>query len=814
MPTSRADSDDLLRLLFETAADYAMILLTPEGVIEAWNIGAQKLFGYTESDVVGRKFSLLFLEEDVQAGVPQAELTAASETGRASDVRWHARKDGSKFFADGGTTALRNSEGTLLGFAKLARDGTDKKLADDSLASSEERLRLMLQGVKNYAIFMLDTQGNVTSWNEGAERVSGYSGQEILGKPLSIFFPPEDAAARIPELVLDAAFREGRHEVVAERVRKDGSRFWAEAVLTPVRSPDGDLIGFVKVLRDITARKAVEERLALQSGVTDVLAYAEDLDSAFSQILERLGTVLGASLANYWTVDPEADELRLQASWRPNGSSSALAEPATFRPGEGMPGRTWQSGRAVWIEDLLSESPTAFRRLEAARKEGFRAAAAFPVILRGQPFGVIEFFYQRCVPADAELVKVLNLVGYQIGHFIEKRKAEVLLRESEGKYRAIAEAASDAIFTIDAKSTIHYVNAAVKNVFGFEPDELIGRTLDVLIPLRLRDAHHHGLHRYAKTGKKNIPWSGVALPGTHKDGREIALELSFGEFAEAGQHRFTGFARDVTDRRRAEQERAELLAREQEARRHAEEIGRQNAELYESAQRANRAKDDFLATISHELRTPMTSILGWVRLLKLEEDPAVISEALVSIERSAAAQAQLIEDILDMARIREGKLHFNETMVDLAEVIEHALEVVKVRLQEKNLHLDMELDRSVPHVLGDPQRLQQVIWNLLSNAVKFTPAGETIEVRLLRNDETAVITVCDTGPGIPPDFLPHLFERFSQADDTRGRSLGGLGLGLSIARHLVELHGGTISASSRGEGKGATFTVELPLSAK
>lgn len=270
-----------------------------------------------------------------------------------------------------------------------------------------------------------------------------------------------------------------------------------------------------------------------------------------------------------------------------------------------------------------------------------------------------------------------------------------------------------------------------------------------------------------------------------------------------------------------EQERAENLARAEMAR--------------EEAEAANRIKDEFLAVLSHELRSPLNPILGWSKLLRRGKlDATKTAHALETIERNAKLQTQLIEDLLDVSRILRGKLSLNMAPVDLALTIEAALETVRLAAQAKSIQIQMRFDPTTGQVLGDSARLQQVIWNLLSNAVKFTPSGGTVEIRLeeVGNGESGIgngeittdsllptpyspthaqITVSDTGKGIPPEFLPYVFEYFRQADSTTTRKFGGLGLGLAIVRHLVELHGGTVWAQSPGEGLGATFTVRLPL---
>jgi signal transduction histidine kinase/ActR/RegA family two-component response regulator len=264
------------------------------------------------------------------------------------------------------------------------------------------------------------------------------------------------------------------------------------------------------------------------------------------------------------------------------------------------------------------------------------------------------------------------------------------------------------------------------------------------------------------------------------------------------------------------QQRAASLEAEVKERQRAEErlrlalVGEQMARA--EAETANRMKDEFLATVSHELRTPLNAIIGWSHLLRSGSlDEATVSRALETIDRNAKAQAQLIEDILDVSRMITGKLRLKNEPVDIAAVINASIDSVQLAVDSKGIELVVTLDPSARHTLGDSSRLQQVVWNLLSNAIKFTPSGGRIEVKLERAGRNLKIRVSDSGQGIPPDFLPFIFERFRQADGTTTRQHGGLGLGLAIVRNLVELHGGTIEAESAGEGKGATFILKLPL---
>jgi two-component system CheB/CheR fusion protein len=253
---------------------------------------------------------------------------------------------------------------------------------------------------------------------------------------------------------------------------------------------------------------------------------------------------------------------------------------------------------------------------------------------------------------------------------------------------------------------------------------------------------------------------------------------------------------DITDRKHLETERSQLLEQEQLARQQAE--------------KANRVKDEFLANLSHELRNPLTPILAWAQMLrcgKLKESET--DRALEVIERSAKAQAQLIEDLLDISRITNGKLQLSISPIDLRVVVQGALEGVQLSATAKNIEIVSHLNSAT--VLGDRDRLQQVLWNLLSNAIKFTPAGGRVEIVMQDLENDAEVRVTDTGKGIAPELLPYIFDRFRQADSSTTKPDQGLGLGLSIVYHLVELHGGTVQAESPGEGQGATITLRLPL---
>jgi len=371
--------------------------------------------------------------------------------------------------------------------------------------------------------------------------------------------------------------------------------------------------------------------------------------------------------------------------------------------------------------------------------------------------------------------------------------------ESEARAAVVLDAAVDGILTIDERGTIETVNRATQRLFGYQPEEIIGRNIKMLMPPPFSDEHDTYLKNYLTTGNKKIIGIGREVSGLRKDGTTFPMDLSVSEVRiAAGRRIFTGIVHDITEHKRAQNEREQLLESERQARSEAE--------------RTSRMKDEFLATLSHEMRTPLNAILGYASLLRHSQiDPKETAEGLEVIDRNARMQARLIEDLLDMSRIISGKVRLDVHLVELANVIDSAIETVRPAAEAKRINLTKNLEPVAP-ISGDAARLQQVLWNLLTNAIKFTPSNGKVDVRLQKRDTHVEITISDTGQGISPEFMPHMFERFRQADASTTRKHGGLGLGLAIVKHLVEMHGGSISARSDGEGKGSTFIISLPQS--
>lgn len=426
------------------------------------------------------------------------------------------------------------------------------------------------------------------------------------------------------------------------------------------------------------------------------------------------------------------------------------------------------------------------------------------VTRRGRPFwGNLATKSIQLGDRVINLVRITDITSQQTA-LLERQQVEVALQESQAQLQqqlaeieAIYQSAPIGLNFLDTDLRFVRINQRLAEMNGLPVEAHLGRTVREVLP-DLADTAESLLRQILATGEPllNVEVVGEtpAQPGVQRTWLESFLPLKDGD-------RIIGISivcEEITRRKQAESEREQLLEREQAAR--------------AAAEQANRVKDEFLAVLSHELRSPLNPILGWAKLLQGRElGQAKSQQALETIERNAKLLVQLIDDLLDMARIMQGKLVLNLAPISLSDVIEAAVETVRFAAESKCIHLEVLLTPDPQPVEGDAVRLQQVIWNLLANAVKFTPKGGRVVVRLEQSNTHAQIQIEDTGKGISPQFLPHIFERFQQQDNSTARQFGGLGLGLAISRQLVERHGGTIAVASSGENQGATFTVQLPL---
>ncbi|BAY93056.1 MULTISPECIES: hybrid sensor histidine kinase/response regulator [unclassified Tolypothrix] len=473
------------------------------------------------------------------------------------------------------------------------------------------------------------------------------------------------------------------------------------------------------------------------------------------------------------------------------------------------------------------ETATLIRQRERSRHTPIIFLTAFStndsMVFKGYSLGAVDYLFK---PIEPEILKskVAAFVDlFQKTAKIERQANQLAalnadLRKSEEQFRSLSACSPVGIFLTDIDSNCTYTNPRYQSILDISDEDCLGTGWLRSLRPEDRDRIFADWSAAAQQGKEYYSeFSIVTATGTV---RWLTLRSSPMLSNEGTVIGYVGTVEDISDRKQAEEERAKLI--------------REQAALKE-AEATNRMKDEFLATLSHELRTPLNSILGWAKLLRNRKlDEKATARALETIERNARLQEQLIEDILDVSRIIRGKLVLNICPVNLVSVIETAVETVRLQAEAKNIafefaipatekaniapnkenngHFSLAKHLASPFMVsGDPDRLQQVVWNLLSNAIKFTPENGRVDITLSTDNNYAQIQVSDTGIGIQPDFLRYVFDRFRQADGSTTRSHTGLGLGLAIARHLVELHHGKIYADSPGEGQGATFTVKLPL---
>src|SRR5262245_6320942 len=525
------------------------------------------------------------------------------------------------------------------------------------------------------------------------------------------------------------------------------------------------------------------------------------------EVLDATMTLLNADFGNIQLYDPTTGGLKIVAQ---RGFKQEFIEYFdNVHEGTAACGTALQRRERVIVEDVLTD-PICAPHLEIVISASYRAVQSTPLFSRnGEPLGMLSTHFRRPHrPTDRELW-MTDLYARQAAEMIESKRAEEesrWLRRSEAKFRDLLEKLPAAAYTCDAEGLITYFNQRAVETWGREP-----KLNDPV------DRFCGSFKLYAADGKPLLHdqcWMALALKENKEyNGCEIIIERPDGSRIPALAHanpirdefgKLLGAVNilvDISDRKQAEVEREELLKKEKAAR--------------AEAQAANRSKDEFISLISHELRSPLNSVLIYSRLIRSHpHDAEKIDQACELIERSAHTQLRLIEDLLDTARIVSGKLRIDKRPIEIVPVFANALNVMSQAAEDRGIDLRSYYDPASEMIIGDSVRLQQVIENLLSNAIKFTPRGGHIETRLERSGEYLCIIISDTGVGIDPAFLPYIFDRFSQADSSNSYRHGGLGLGLALVKHLVELHGGTVEAASEGSGLGSTFTVKLPLAAQ
>jgi PAS domain S-box-containing protein len=644
------------------------------------NPAAERQYGVTATKALGRRPNELGQYRWLSPEDEAAKLAAIKATGSWRGESIHITRDGAELHVEIVVNRLRDETGAATGLLAVIRDISERKRAE---AARAQLVALVESSVD--AIYSCDFDLRILSWNKGAEKLYGWTAEEIIGQPVTIIIPPERVDESLNEL--NSALKYDRPVVNLEsvRMRRDGSYLDVQVTASPIKDAEGKPSALSVISRDITARKRAEEALrASQARIAaDLQAMTTlykvgnccvDPDMAFDQclksILEAAISITGADKGNIQLLDPESGSLVIAAQ-------HGFEEPflnffAHVRHDISTCGTALQSGERVMVEDVTQSEIFAGKpALDVLIEAGVRAVQSTPLMnSAGRLLGMTSTHFARPHRLSENELRLMDLLARQAGEFLERKHAEESLRiayEKESAARAEAEA-------------------------------------------------------------------------------------------------------------------------------------------------ANRSKDEFLAIVSHELRSPLGAILGYSRmLLEKPGDWEFVKTSCDVIERNARQQLQLIEDLLDTARIVSGKLRLEKEQIEISTMLADALDVVRPAAEAKGIELSTKLNLKQEMIHGDAARLRQVIGNLLSNAIKFTPEGGRVELRAEPSGEHIRIIVSDTGKGIEPEFLPHVFERFRQADRSSSRRHAGLGVGLALVRHLVELHGGEATAASEGADRGSTFTITLPL---
>ncbi len=763
--------------------------------------------------------------------------------------------DGGQRWVSAKGRAQYDTSGQLLGMIGVVQDVSDafgelrlRKQAEEALRLSQERYCSLVESLPQL-VCMAGANGITEYYNQSWMNYTGLTLEQTQCSGWHQALHPDDLPLALEQWT--QALETGNPYSIEFRIRRfDGVYRWHLSRIVPIKAEEDRIVGWLGTATDIDDQKHTEQQERFLAKASQTFAAASlDLQTVLDTITrlasEFTGDVCVLSLLSedgQWLDPVSCYHVDLEI----REFVSELLSSYPRRADEGIGGRVMQTGEPLLMPVTSQEELRAAIKPEyQLYLERFRVYSTLivPLKVRGQAIGVLSL--TRNYPgephniddqslfqdlADRAAMAIANARLYQQAQ--QARQQAVQTADRTARLQAVTAALSESLTPTQVAEVIVEQSIAVLNAssamvvivsesgteleivhhVGYQQDIAEEwRRFPITTPVPLAEAVRTGEPIWEESTQERI----ARYPHLAENYAQlnyaawISLPLMVESRAVGGiSINFTQFSP------LSEDDRAFMLALAQQC---AQAIAR--ARLYEAEQRArasaetaNRIKDEFLAVLSHELRSPLNPILGWTKLLRTRKfDEQATNRALETIERNALLQTQLIEDLLDVSRILRGKMVLNVSPVNLATTIEAALETVRLAAESKGIQIQTIFAPNAGLVSGDSARLQQVIWNLLSNAVKFTPKGGRVEVRVEQDASIAQIVVSDTGKGISPEFLPYVFDYFRQEDGKTTRKFGGLGLGLAIVHHLVELHGGTVQASSPGEGQGATFTVKLPL---
>jgi PAS domain S-box-containing protein len=725
----------------------AVITTDAQGDVTFLNPIAEQLTGWSRAEAKGRPLAEIFriINEDTRQTV-ENPVEKVFATGAIVGLANHTvliARDGAERPIDDSAAPIRGGDGAVRGVVLVFRDISERKKAEAAQA-------ILASIVENSddVIVSKTLEGIVTSWNRAAERLFGYTADEMIGQSITRLLPPDRPDE---ENVILARLRRGEKidHYESQRMTKDGRIIDVALTISPVRDSHGQIIGASKILRDITERKAAAEALR-QSEQRYRSLFDNNLDPIFS--LDEHGYFAAAN--------PVAQRI----------SGYTLEELKKTHFLELCPPELRDDAVQAFREALCKQCKdmeTGMIRKGGERVDLFVTGA--PVIVDDVVVGV------SCIARD----------------ITERKRRENQVRDTEERLRSVLNHIVDGIITIDERGTIEGLNPAAEKLFQYSRAELIGKNVKELMPEPYHGQHDTYIDSYLQTGNAKVIGIGREVVGRRRDGSTFPMELGVSEFHLGSRRYFTGIVNDITERKRLEDELRATIG-----------------QLHD----ADRRKDEFLATLAHELRNPLAPLRSALEILAFAGDkPGTFAKMHNMMERQLAHLVRLVDDLLDVSRITRGKIELRNERLDVATILNAAVETSRPVLSESQHELSIVNPAEPLFVDGDLLRLSQVVSNLLNNSAKYTPEGGRIELTAEREGNEAVIRVRDNGIGIPAEMLPKVFEMFTQIDRTLNRSRGGLGIGLTLVKRLVEMHGGAVEAHSEGENEGSEFVVRLPL---
>lgn len=773
-------------------ASEAILSTDSNGEIQSWNRGAERMLGYREAEIRGRSVSLLDGpgEPRLSALIRQVSVGESAVSSEA-ELR---HRDGRMIAAELSVACVRDDQGGMLGVSIIGRDVTERRRAQAAIYAEKERLRVTLASIGD-GVITTDAGGRVEYMNPVAEKLTGWSTSDAAGKPLGEVFRIENEYTRRQvENPVTKVLREGvivglaNHTILISR---DGTERPIDDSAAPICDEAGRLLGVVLIFRDVTESRAAERRL-LES------------EKRFRQLADSMPQII-------WTADPDGHVDYCNERWyeftgRSREEGSDLSTEAILHPDDRA------RCRERWFEAVRQGTPYEIEyRFHDRESDSYRWFLGRALPVRNEAGQVVRWF------GTSTDIDEAKRTGTTSQFLAEAAAAVAELMDVESTLPRVARAAVPAFADWSAVSLLD-ADGRPRCLEMTHVDPKEAETLDELAgtPLARADAVH-GVPHVLRTGEPELvsEVSEEFLQSLARDEPRLQQLRSAGLRSYLcvpllSKDRVRGtlsFATAESGRRYGQ---GDLAAAQDLARRVA--VAMENAELYAALTEADRRKDEFLATLAHELRNPLAPIRMGLEVLRLSlDDPATAGEMLETMDSQVQQMVRLIDDLLDVSRITRGKLELRTTQVDLAEIVKTSVDAVRPLVDAAGHRLTVSLPDRPPVLEADPARLSQVLANLLNNAAKYTPAGGDIELAARRDNDDLEITVTDSGIGIPPELVDSIFEMFRQVDATLERSTSGLGIGLTLVRRLVEMHGGTVFCRSEGLGSGSQFIVRLPL---